>query len=317
MAIAPESLTAQRKTLPDSPGVYFFKDAQSKVIYVGKAASIRKRVGGHFSKPGGARGSLDMVAQIAEVDFIATETEAEALLARAALHPPAPPALQRPPARRQVVPLHRDLARRGLPARLLHARAAPAQPRVLRPLQQRQARARDARPARQDLPAPHLRRARARAGVRQPLPRLPPQALRGALRGLHLEGGVPREHRLDHRLPLGALPPHRARPREGDEAGLRGAGVRGGGQPPQPARRRCARCWSASASRTRPSARSTRSRWPPRTRTPTPRCSRCATACWPTARASTSRTRPGATRARWPRSSCSSTTRARWPFRRR
>jgi excinuclease ABC subunit C len=75
------ALDAQRKALPDSPGVYFFKDANGKVIYVGKAASIRKRVAGHFSKPGGARGSLDMVAQVAEVDFIATETEAEALLA--------------------------------------------------------------------------------------------------------------------------------------------------------------------------------------------------------------------------------------------
>ncbi|MBN1530627.1 MAG: excinuclease ABC subunit UvrC [Thermoleophilaceae bacterium] len=81
MAAPPDTLAAQRKTLPDSPGVYFFKDAQGKVIYVGKAASIRKRVAGHFSKPGGARGSLDMVAAIAEVDFIATETEAEALLA--------------------------------------------------------------------------------------------------------------------------------------------------------------------------------------------------------------------------------------------
>ncbi len=34
----------------------------------------------HFSKPGG-RGATDMVAQIADIDFIATETEAEALLA--------------------------------------------------------------------------------------------------------------------------------------------------------------------------------------------------------------------------------------------
>ena len=75
-----ETLTAQRRTLPDSPGVYLFKDAGGKIIYVGKARSIRKRVAGHFSKPGGARGSADMVSQIAEVDFMATETEAEALL---------------------------------------------------------------------------------------------------------------------------------------------------------------------------------------------------------------------------------------------
>ncbi len=50
------------------------------MLYVGKARSIRKRVGGHFSKAG-ARGAADMVAQIADIEFIATETEAEALLA--------------------------------------------------------------------------------------------------------------------------------------------------------------------------------------------------------------------------------------------
>jgi excinuclease ABC subunit C len=77
---ADERVREQRRALPDGPGVYLFKDAKGKVLYVGKARSIRKRVAGHFSKPGG-RGSADMVAQIAEIDFIATETEAEALLA--------------------------------------------------------------------------------------------------------------------------------------------------------------------------------------------------------------------------------------------
>src|SRR5215210_2759850 len=75
-----ERLRQQRRSLPDSPGVYLFKDAAGKVLYVGKAKSIRKRVGGHFSKPG-TRGAADMVAQIAEIDFVATQTEAEALLA--------------------------------------------------------------------------------------------------------------------------------------------------------------------------------------------------------------------------------------------
>ena len=60
---------------------------------------------------------------------------------RAELHQAVPAALQHPPARRQVLPVHRDLARRGLPARLLHARAPPRRPRVLRPLLERQARA--------------------------------------------------------------------------------------------------------------------------------------------------------------------------------
>jgi excinuclease ABC subunit C len=75
-----ERLREQRRALPDSPGVYIFRDARRKVLYVGKARSIRKRVGGHFSKPG-ARGSADMVSQVRDVEFIATETEAEALLA--------------------------------------------------------------------------------------------------------------------------------------------------------------------------------------------------------------------------------------------
>jgi len=75
-----ERITQQRRALPDAPGVYLFRDAKGKVLYVGKARSIRKRVGGHFSKAG-ARGSADMVAQVADIEFIATETEAEALLA--------------------------------------------------------------------------------------------------------------------------------------------------------------------------------------------------------------------------------------------
>jgi excinuclease ABC subunit C len=80
MATAAQSITEQRRALPEAPGVYLFKDGRGRVIYVGKARSIRKRVASHFSKPG-ARGAMDMVSQIASIDFIATETEAEALLA--------------------------------------------------------------------------------------------------------------------------------------------------------------------------------------------------------------------------------------------
>jgi excinuclease ABC subunit C len=75
-----DRVTKQRRALPDAPGVYLFRDSKRKVLYVGKARSIRKRVAGHFSKTG-ARGSADMVPQIADIEFIATETEAEALLA--------------------------------------------------------------------------------------------------------------------------------------------------------------------------------------------------------------------------------------------
>src|SRR3954462_2005686 len=77
----PAERTAEmRRQLPDSPGVYLFKDRRGRVLYVGKASSIRKRVGSHFSKPA-TRGTYEMLEQIETIDFVATETEAEALLA--------------------------------------------------------------------------------------------------------------------------------------------------------------------------------------------------------------------------------------------
>jgi excinuclease ABC subunit C len=79
MAEKPQSLGEQRKQLPDQPGVYMFKDADGGVLYVGKATSIRKRVASHFSGP--HRGGLDFIDRVASIDFLVTETEAEALLA--------------------------------------------------------------------------------------------------------------------------------------------------------------------------------------------------------------------------------------------
>jgi excinuclease ABC subunit C len=74
------SLDEQRKRLPDQPGVYLFKDESDGVIYVGKATSIRKRVAGHFSGKT-SRGSFEFLDRVASIDFLVTETEAEALLA--------------------------------------------------------------------------------------------------------------------------------------------------------------------------------------------------------------------------------------------
>ena len=73
-----ESVEEQRKRLPDQPGVYVFADRDGKVLYVGKATSIRKRVASHFSRTH-SRG--EMIDRIASIDFLVTENEAEALLA--------------------------------------------------------------------------------------------------------------------------------------------------------------------------------------------------------------------------------------------
>ena len=73
-------LRDQRRSLPDGPGVYLFRDANGKVIYVGKAKSIRKRVAGHFSNRV-TRGAVEMVDLAHQIDFLLVASEAEALLA--------------------------------------------------------------------------------------------------------------------------------------------------------------------------------------------------------------------------------------------
>jgi excinuclease ABC subunit C len=70
----------KRRQLPDEPGVYLFRDARGKVMYVGKAKSIRKRVASHFSNPS-TRGGQDLVDLIEQIDALVVHTEAEALLA--------------------------------------------------------------------------------------------------------------------------------------------------------------------------------------------------------------------------------------------
>ena len=70
-------LAEQRRRLPDAPGVYIFADAEGRVVYVGKSRSIRKRVASHFS----SRSTLGPLAEtITSIDFLVTETEAEALI---------------------------------------------------------------------------------------------------------------------------------------------------------------------------------------------------------------------------------------------
>lgn len=73
------------KNLPDSPGVYLMKDSRGKVIYIGKALSLKKRVSSYFRKNlGSARLEL-LVSKIKNVDFIPTHSEAEALIYEASM----------------------------------------------------------------------------------------------------------------------------------------------------------------------------------------------------------------------------------------
>jgi excinuclease ABC subunit C len=69
------------KKLPDSPGVYIHKDKKGRVIYVGKASSLRNRVRQYFGSPRNMDAKVRaMVAKIAEFEIIQTQTEMEALI---------------------------------------------------------------------------------------------------------------------------------------------------------------------------------------------------------------------------------------------
>ena len=70
----------RRRELPDEPGVYVFRDVRGRVLYVGKAKSIRKRVASHFTNPS-TRGGHDLVSLIDHVEALVVQTESEALLA--------------------------------------------------------------------------------------------------------------------------------------------------------------------------------------------------------------------------------------------
>ncbi len=75
-----ERLTEQRRALPAQPGVYLFRDARGRVIYVGKAKSLRQRVASHFSNPMRHGGGSEFIGEVDTIESVVVATEAEALL---------------------------------------------------------------------------------------------------------------------------------------------------------------------------------------------------------------------------------------------
>jgi excinuclease ABC subunit C len=65
--------------VPDSPGVYLFRDASHAVLYVGKAKSLRKRTAQYFARDLATR-TLAMVQSAESLEWIVTETEVAALM---------------------------------------------------------------------------------------------------------------------------------------------------------------------------------------------------------------------------------------------
>ncbi|TAL49777.1 hypothetical protein EPN81_04755 [Patescibacteria group bacterium] len=78
----PASIKVKHGDLPDVPGVYFYFDKDEKLLYVGKATSLKRRVGSYWSKAHERR-IEEMVAQIVRIDYIETPTVIEALVLEA------------------------------------------------------------------------------------------------------------------------------------------------------------------------------------------------------------------------------------------
>src|ERR1700730_3500123 len=74
------------KQFPAAPGVHLMKDAQGRVLYVGKAKNLRNRATHYFTKAATEdKRTADLVKLIVDIDFVEAETEVDALLMEARL----------------------------------------------------------------------------------------------------------------------------------------------------------------------------------------------------------------------------------------
>jgi excinuclease ABC subunit C len=82
--MAEELVKEKVRSLPDSPGVYIFKDAGGDIIYIGKAKSLKKRVASYFGRYLNSK-TQAMVGQICDLEYIISPTEFQAQLWEASL----------------------------------------------------------------------------------------------------------------------------------------------------------------------------------------------------------------------------------------
>ena len=81
-----ERLAFRLKEIPKEPGVYLMRDISDRIMYIGKSRSLRSRVSSYFRPAQKLSDRISMmVRQITEIEFIVTDTEAEALALEANL----------------------------------------------------------------------------------------------------------------------------------------------------------------------------------------------------------------------------------------
>ncbi|MDF5981702.1 GIY-YIG nuclease family protein [Pseudomonas aeruginosa] len=169
-------------TCSNRPGVYRMFDADAKLLYVGKAKSLKKRLASYFRKSGLAPKTAALVARIAQVETTITANETEALLLEQTLikewRPPYNILLRDDKSYPFVFLSSED----EYPRLSLHRGAKKRKGRYFGPLSERGSDPREPQPAAEGVSRPPVR------GQLFPqpyaaLPAIPDQALQGALRG--------------------------------------------------------------------------------------------------------------------------------------
>lgn len=79
------SIIKKIKNIVDKPGIYQFKDSSGNLLYIGKAKTLKKRVGSYFAKNHSDGKTAELVKKIADVEVITTKNEVEALILEASL----------------------------------------------------------------------------------------------------------------------------------------------------------------------------------------------------------------------------------------
>ncbi len=74
------TLKEQIKNIPEQPGIYLMKDNSNKIIYIGKAKRLKKRVSSYFSNKIHDIKTQTLINKIVHIDCIVTENEIEALI---------------------------------------------------------------------------------------------------------------------------------------------------------------------------------------------------------------------------------------------
>ncbi len=80
-----DNLEIQLKNLPHAPGVYIMKDARSKILYIGKASDLKKRVSSYFRESVKDIKTKFLTAKVRGLEFYATANETEAFILEANL----------------------------------------------------------------------------------------------------------------------------------------------------------------------------------------------------------------------------------------